>query len=58
MKITKQSMKIEHEVMKYLKIIPNLPLIKNDTDNVIEYNSGYEENNNENNKKRFGNYLK
>ena len=35
------------------KDLSNLPLIKNDTDNVIEYNSGYEENNNENNKRRF-----
>ena len=35
------------------KYLSNLPLIKNDTDNVIEYNSGYEENNNENNKRRF-----
>ena len=35
------------------KYLSNLPLIKNDTDNVIEYNSGYEENNNENSKRRF-----
>ncbi len=49
--ILKENRTRDNEVFE--KYLSNLPLIKNDTDNVIEYNSGYEENNNENSKRRF-----
>jgi uncharacterized protein YxeA len=47
-KINKEKININRKNV-YLKIDDNLsklPLLKNDTDNVIEFNSGFNENNN------------
>ena len=40
-----------------LKYIENLPVLKNDTNNVISFNSGYEETGKNTLKEIFGNYL-
>ena len=38
--------------------ISNLPILKNDTDNVIEFNDGFLENNKDDNSRSFWNLIK
>ena len=54
--VKKQNRKNINEIISTK--ISNLPILKNDTDNVIEFNDGFSENNKDDNSRSFWNLIK